>query len=366
MRINYYMPTKVYFENGCIEKNYKVLDGLGKNALIVSGKVSSKLNGSLRDILNALDKLEINYMIFDQIEENPSLETIEKGANLGKSFDCNFVIGVGGGSPIDASKAIAVMIKNPTLTKDTIITTEKLEHIPVIAVPTTSGTGTETTQYSIVTDHVAKTKTNLGQVIFPLIAFCDPKYTYNMKFETTLITAVDALSHLIEGYLNVNANTLIDSLVEKGIRVWAECLNELLVKKVSNRSREKLMLASTIGGMVIAQTGTSLPHGMGYALTYNKKLPHGLANGVLYKEYLRLFKDRKRVEDIAKFMGLNSYSELEEVLDKLISIVVILSEEEIKAYTDSMWNNKSKLKNHPEEVTYEELYNVYKNTFNIE
>lgn len=363
MGFKYYMPTEVFFGKNAIENNYEVLKEYGSKALIVTGARSSKMNGSLKDILNALDNLDANYMIFDKVEENPSLETIEEGAKLGKEFNCDYVIGIGGGSPIDASKAIAVMIKNPDITKDTIITTNKLKALDVIAVPTTSGTGTETTQYSIVTDHNNKTKLNLGQCIFPKIAFCDPSYTMRMEYDTTLNTAVDALSHLIEGYLNVNANLVTDTLVEKGIRLWGECITQLSTDKLGYEAREKLMMASTIGGAVIAQTGTSLPHGMGYALTYFKGLPHGLANGVLYREYLRSFKDQTRVNDIIGFMGLNNIDELEELLNNLINITVMISEEEIKEYTDGMWNNKGKLKNHPEEITYEELYNIYKSTF---
>ncbi|MEG0295517.1 MAG: iron-containing alcohol dehydrogenase family protein [Clostridium sp.] len=363
MKLNYYMPTEVFFGKDAIKNNYEVLKGYGAKALIVTGARSSKMNGSLKDVLNALDNLDANYMIFDKVEENPSLETIEAGAKLGKEFNCDYVIGIGGGSPIDASKAIAVMIKNPNITRDTIITTDKLEALDVVAVPTTSGTGTETTQYSIVTDHDNKTKLNLGQCIFPKIAFCDPTYTMRMEYDTTLNTAIDALSHLIEGYLNINANLLTDTLVEKGIKLWGECINNLSADKLGYEEREKLMMASTLGGIVIAQTGTSIPHGMGYALTYFKGLPHGIANGVLYKEYLRTFKNQSRVNDIVEFIGLNNINELEELLNNLINITVMITEEEITEFTDGMWNNKGKLKNHPEEISYEELYNIYKNTF---
>ena len=363
--MKFYMPTKVYFGENSIENNYNILNGLGKNTLIVTGKRSCKLNGSLKDVLNALDKLNVNYMIFDEVEENPSLETIEKGAKLGRSFNCDYVIGIGGGSPLDASKAIALMIKNKELTKDTIITTEKLESVPVIAVPTTAGTGSEVTQYSIVTDHKNNTKLNLGQTIFPIIAFCDPKYTEHMSYETSVSTAIDAFSHLVESYLNVNATIITDTLIEKGLMMWGECLENLLNEKINYDVRKKLMMVSTIGGIVIAQTGTSLPHGMGYALTYNKHIPHGLANGVLYKEYFKVFKNRTKINNIIRLLGLSKVEELEEVLTQLINVVVILSDEEIKDYTDLIWNNKNKIKNHPEEISYEELYGIYKNTFSI-
>lgn len=362
MNLSFYMPTKVLMGKNIVKNNGKVLCNYGKKALIVTGKYSSKVNGSLNDTTEALNENEIDYVIFDEVEENPSLETIEAAANIGKDSMVDFVIGIGGGSPLDAAKAIAVMIKNPELNKDNILTDRKLESIEVIAIPTTAGTGSETTQYSIVTVHKEKTKKNLGQSIFPAIAFLDASYMEGMNVKTTTSTAVDALSHLVEGYLNVNANLITDTLVEKGLSLWGQCIEDLLKEEYSFETRENLMLASTLAGMVIAQTGTSLPHGMGYSLTYFKNVPHGIANVCLYKEYLNVFKNRERVNNIWKVLNLSSYDEMINILCKLSEVNIDVTEEELKEYTDGMWNNKMKLKNHPEEIQYEELYNIYLRT----
>lgn len=362
MNINFYMPTKVLMGKNIVVDSSELLKQYGNKALIVTGRHSSKANGSLEDVKKSLELSNIDYIVFDEIEENPSLETIEQGALLGKENDVNFVIGIGGGSPLDASKAIAVMIKNPDLTKDTVLTNKALEAIDLIAVPTTAGTGSETTQYSIVTVHKEKTKKNLGQSVFPKLALLDASYMNNMNSETTINTAIDALSHLVEGYLNVNANFFTDALVEKALKVWGECIDSLLNKSFNFEVREKFMIASTIAGMVIAQTGTSLPHGMGYSLTYFKGLPHGIANGCLYREYLKVFKDKEKVNNIWKYLGLSSFEELDNILEKLTKVDIEISDEEIKEYTEGMWNNKAKLKNHTEEITYEEIYNIYKNS----
>lgn len=363
MNINFYMPTKVLMGKDIVINSSEMLKEYGKRALIVTGKHSAKANGSLNDVIEALSLAKIEYVIFDKIEENPSLETIEIGALKGKESNVDFVIGIGGGSPLDASKAIAIMIKNPHLTKENILTNEKLEAIDVIAVPTTAGTGSETTQYSIVTVHKEKTKKNLGQSIFPKLALLDATYMSNMPVKTTINTSVDAFSHLVEGYLNVNSNFLTDSLVEKALSIWGECIEALLNEEFSFEVREKLMIASTIAGMVIAQTGTSLPHGMGYSLTYFKGIPHGLANGCLYKEYLRVFKNREKVNNIWISLGLDSYEQLEDILGKLTKVDLCLTKDELKEYTDGIWNNKAKLKNHTEDISYEEIYNIYKRSF---
>lgn len=362
MNFKFYMPTNVIVGRNVVVDNYFLFKEYGEKALIVTGKNSAKVNGSLNDVIKALSRAELSYEIFDKVEENPSLETIEDAAILGINSKVDFVIGIGGGSPLDASKAIAVMIKNPHITKDTIITNEALQALDVVAIPTTSGTGSETTQYSIVTVHKEKTKKNLGQSVFPKLALLDGKYTEFLSEEITINTAVDSFSHLVESYLNINSNLITDGIIEKAISLWGQCIEPLISGEFSLEHRDKLMIISTMAGMVIAQTGTSLPHGMGYPLTYFKNIPHGLANGCLYKEYLNIFKDREKVDNIWKVLGLKSYEELKEILYKLTKVNIKLTEDEIKDYTDGMWSNKAKLKNHPEEVTYNDIYKIYKNS----
>ncbi|MEF9960297.1 MAG: iron-containing alcohol dehydrogenase family protein [Niameybacter sp.] len=358
MKSSFYMPTKVIIGENCIEANSHLLQGMGTKALIVTGRRSAKLNGSERDVEAALRKEQIDYVRFDQIEENPSLETVEKARDFGKSAGVDFVIGIGGGSPIDAAKAIAVMLKHTKLTGDTLIG-KSLDAVPVVAVPTTAGTGTEVTQYAIVTDHKAQTKKNIGHTVFPHIAFLDAKYMMDMPSDITIQTAVDALSHLVESYLNVRSNPMSEVFVEKGLAYWGECVDNLLGGFFTYQSRKDLMMASMYGGMAIAQTGTSLPHGMGYALTYHKGVPHGLANGTLYVEYLRCFKDQAKVQKLHKLIGVKSHEELEKILTALCFTNIQVTESELKQYTEEMCANKAKLQNHPEVIGFEEVYKIY-------
>lgn len=360
--INYYMPTKLYFGRDSLKNNSSTLKSLGEKALIITGKSSSKKNGSLDELEQELNANNINYVIFDKVEENPSLETILNGAELGKSYKVDFLIGLGGGSPIDAAKAMGIYINNPHLSDDDIFKYQGLESLPIVAIPTTSGTGTEVTQYSIITVHKEKTKKNFGQTVFPKIAFVDPKYTFNTPVEITKNTAIDAFTHLAEGYLNTNSTIISESLAEKGFTLFGESLDDLLRGSISENTREKLMMASTIAGMVIAQTGTSLPHGLGYALTYNKGLPHGIANGILFAEYLKSFKYTDKVQRMLSFMGIESLPEFEEIFGRLISQKVLIDEDDIKSYTNSFMTNKAKLKNHPEAISYDEVYLIYKNS----
>lgn len=356
------MPTEVYSGRESIDKNKNAMMKLGKKSLIVTGKNSSKKNGSLNHMTSALESLNIEYIIFDDVEENPSLETIEKVASLGRDGNVDFVIGIGGGSPLDAAKAVAVFIKNPQINKENIFASGKLESIPVVAVPTTSGTGSEVTPYSIVTVHKEETKKNLGQVVFPAIAFLDSGYTDNTPYNITISTAIDAFTHLVESYLSSKSTIMSDLYAEGGFKLFKSCFKNLIEKDLTEEFREKIMLASMLGGIAIAQSGTSLPHGMGYALTYYNKLPHGLANGVLIVEYLKRFKNKDKIIKMLNILGVEDLDQLKDIFDKLFQVDIKVSHKQISEYAISFGKNKNKLESHPEEVSIEDIERIYRNS----
>jgi alcohol dehydrogenase len=353
--MNYYMPTKVLLGEDIILKNSNIFNTYGKRALIVTGKTSSIKNGSLKDVTSVLDKEGIMYDVFNNVEENPSLETVENIAELGRNQESNFIIGIGGGSPIDASKAAGVLIRNPNATRYNLFDSPHLKSIPIIAVPTTAGTGTETTPYSIVTDNELQTKHGICQRVFPEYALLDVKYLMFLPDRITINTTIDALSHLIEGYMSSNADVLSDALAEKGLKLFGECLNMIRERDFTYTVRKKLMIASTLAGMVIAQSGTSLPHGMGYALTYFHNIPHGKANGVLLKSYLEFCEDENKVRKILYFLTLQNLDELGDFLSYMLGNVDTVSYENICSYANKMVLNKDKLKNHPAPVKIENI-----------
>lgn len=359
MKFKYSMPTELYFGLDVILDNKEAFTTIGRKALVVTGRSSAKRNGSYDDVKEALSQTGIDHVLFDEVEENPSLETIEKGSLMGKVNHVDFVIGIGGGSPMDAAKAMAVFIKNPEVNKDNIFTSGKLDSIPVVAVATTSGTGSEVTQYSIVTSNKEKTKKNLGQSIFPKLAFLDSKYTYNLPYDITVNTAIDAFTHLVEGYLNTNSTYMSDIYGEKGFELFRYCFDKLLAKDLNPEFRHKVMLASAMAGIQIAQNGTSLPHGMGYPLTYFKGLAHGLANGVLMIEYLKSFKNQTKINRMLNILAYNSIGELENVFKSLIDVKIDITLEEIHEYSKEFISNKAKLKNHTEKVELEDIVEIY-------
>lgn len=356
---DYSMPTSIIVGPNCLVKNSRRLRGLGHTCLIITGFQSSKLNGSLEDSITALENENIKYIIFDRVEENPTLETVEKAYLENRDKEIEFILAVGGGSAIDAAKAISILFKNE-IPAEEILSLKNLQGIPVVAVPTTAGTGSETTPYSILTIHKEAIKRNIGQRTFPVMAFLDARYTLNMPYPITTSTAVDAFTHLAEGYLNANASILSDTLAEKGLLLFGECLKPLQNGDCGIDIREKLLMASSIGGMVISQTGTSLPHGMGYVLTYEKSIPHGTANGILYPGYLRIFKDTKKLKRLLELINVDSIDALSGIFRDILDFKVLLSDNEIKRYVDGILSNEKKLKNHPEKVSRDDLTNIYK------
>ena len=159
--MNFYMPTKVYNEKDCVRRHSQELAALGSRALIVTGRHSSRMNGSLQDVEEALLREKIPYAVFDEIEENPSVDTVMRARTVGISEKADFVIGVGGGSPMDAAKAVALMIANPERDARLLYEAQKSSSqepvcpaLPVAAVPTTAGTGSEVTPYAILTRNV--------------------------------------------------------------------------------------------------------------------------------------------------------------------------------------------------------------------
>lgn len=361
MGFNYFMPTKLIVGKDCISENSQLLKTYGNNALIVTGKSSAKINGAEKDVINALEKENIAYTIFNEITENPDVETIVKAGNIGRELNIDFIIGIGGGSPIDASKAIGILIKNINANENDFYSNPNLKSIPIIAIPTTGGTGSEATPYAILTLHSKRTKASIMPQIFPEIGFLDYKYMKSLPSHVMSNTAVDALTHLIESYTCVKSNFMSDEFVLSGLKLFAESMESLKNKKYSDEVLEKMLLASTLAGFAISQTKTSLPHALGYMLTYDKGLAHGQANACLMKGYLELIgEENNKVKNILKELGLNSIQELDLFLQEVLDLSLVLSEEEINFYTDKIMETPAKLEVVSMNVTRENIYNIYK------
>ena len=376
MNFSFRMPVQIFFEQDAVKKHIEQLTEFGEKAFIVTGCHSAKACGALDDVTDSLEKAGIGWQLFNQIENNPSVETIDKAAASAKAFGAQMIIGIGGGSPLDSSKAIAVLCAqadgNPQKAAELFAMPVKAA-LPVIAVPTTAGTGSEATQYSVLLRHDLGTKVSFGnKFTFPAIAMVDAKYTKNLPVQTTINTAVDACTHCLEGFVCNRSQIFTDSLALSALKEFGRCIPTLKEFTKANKIlpdeiREKLMYVSLTGGVVIAHTGVTAVHGMGYCFTYFKQIPHGMANGFLTPVLLDFTKEKlaKKLDLALEALGfadagsggiLQFKHELEELLGK----PPVLTEEECKKYAELSLIQKGSLANTAVIPGEAELFELWK------
>lgn len=352
-----YMPTLVYSERECVKNHAEEIAMFGRKAMIVTGKYSSRANGSLEDVTDVLEKKGVEYIIFDDVEENPSIETVMKARNIGVMEGVDFVVGIGGGSPLDAAKAIAMMIANEDKDESVLYEAVPLKALPVLTVPTTAGTGSEVTPYSILTIHAKRTKKSISHKIYPVMALLDSKYLKTASQACIINTAVDALAHLVESYLNTNSNALNRTYSEKGLRSFAEVKEALLKFEITDEVYDKLMDIAMIAGIAITHTATSIPHGLSYQVTYELNVPHGKAVGMFLGGYVENYKDKEESKRVVEMLGFADAKAFRQYLNKLLGIVEV-PENIMERNVMDLLSNKAKLKNYPFEITKEELMSM--------
>ena len=321
MQFRFFMPTKVCFGVGCVSENKEEFIRWGKRALIVTGRNSARVSGALSDVTSVLDQAEIEWQVFDQIEENPTIAAVEAAGEAARRFEPAMVIAIGGGSPLDAAKAIAVLAVNDISASKLFDGGFAVPPLPILAVPLTAGTGSEVTPYSILTDVERQTKRSFSDPsIFPKAAFLDARYSETQSRTVTVNSAVDSLSHAIEGFMSRRSTPVSDSLALEAIRAFGTVSQALLAGKLELSHRGALLYTSLLGGIVIAQTGTTVVHALGYSLTYFHDIPHGRANGLLLAEYLRFNQSvvPGKVQAILDALGVISIDELHDLLAKLL------------------------------------------------
>jgi len=366
MKFKFYNPTKIICGENCIANNADVLTAFGKTALIVTGGHSAKANGSLEDVVAALEKNSQSYTLYDKVLPNPTVESAYDGAKIAKETKADFVIAIGGGSPMDAAKAIAYLAVTD-IDEDSIFSTPVKSALPIICVPTTAGTGSEVTLYSILTSHKRQTKLGLAaDALFPKVAFLDAKYMLQLGKQTTVNTAIDALSHAVEGLISNRANEYTEILAVESIAIISGLFDKLKKFELNFDEREQLLYASALAGVVIANTGTTGLHGLGYNLTYFKNIDHGRSNGLLMKAYLE-FVNKYNPEIIGKIVnasGLNSFDEFVGNVQTLLGEKEPVTPEEVDKFV-SIAKNAPALNNNIVRPSDEEIRDVYFKTFDL-
>ena len=348
--MQYYMPTKVYSEPDCVEKHGKELAAFGSRAMIVTGRNSARKCGALQDVTAALEANGCSYVIFDRVEENPSIETVMAARQIAFGERVDFFIGIGGGSPMDAAKAISLMTANPGEDEGVFYTPKALPYLPVVCVPTTCGTGSETTPYAILTRHALRTKKSISHKIYPALALLDAKYLASMSRTGLVNTCVDALAHLLESYLNANTNDLNRICSREGLGVWRRFKDRLLADALLPQDYWDMLHASMIAGMAITHTGTSLPHGLSYTVTYELGIPHGRAVGMFLGGFVDTYPDEAAAREAMALLGFGDTASFHSYVTSLLGDVPV-PEELLRKGAAALLSDPGKLKNYPFPIT---------------
>lgn len=366
MNWHWFISTKIFYGKDVLRENAHSFKELGSKALIVTGQGGSpRRNGSLNDTIWALESVGLGWEVFAEVEANPSITTVRRGAATAKEKGADFIIGIGGGSPLDAAKAIAILAVQDIDDED-LFALKFTEVLPIVAIPTTAGTGSEVTPYSIITHPDMGGKMRImGDKLLPYLAFLDPKYTLELPRQITIDTAVDAYSHVMEGYLSSRSNPFSDILAQEGLALLGEELRFLTnEKELTYENRHNLLYGSMLAGMVITHTGTTIPHTMGYPLTYYKDIPHGRANGMLMPEFMNFTlnnSNNPRSKQVLTYSGFTDLANFTEVMRKLSGYVPELETDEIEEYINTAYEAPN-IQNNLAKPDLEDLRNLLVNS----
>lgn len=276
---DFHLPVRILFGRGRVA-------GLGgeiapdiERVLIVTDETVALRTPALAAVESALAGRPTR--VFSRVEENPAIETVEEAAREAADFDPQLVVGLGGGSPLDAAKGAALLLRNPGPLRR-YLAGAKTENapLPLIAIPTTSGTGSEVTPYAVFTDRQAGSKIGYAHPgIYPLLACLDPALTDSMPPAVVLNTGLDALAHALEAFLSTIASPLSDHFALQAAETALAALPRAVAKDAG--AMDRMAYASMLAGAAIAQASTILPHILGYPLTVFHGVAHGRASAIM-------------------------------------------------------------------------------------
>ncbi len=347
MEFNIYMPARIISGENCVIKNSGELKKLGGKCLVVTSKTSARKSGALDDVITALNNENIEYTVFDEITENPLVSTVINAGEKARVFGAEFVIGIGGGSPLDASKAVAICAENPDYDIKGLYSRKiPSKALPVVLVGTTSGTGSEVTGVSVLTnDEDLMKKSISGADCYGTISFLDPRYTYSMNYDITVSTALDAFAHAVEGWFAPLCSELPTQyakmalpLIYRGLKYLDETKN-----LPDEKLRADLYYGSIYAGLELNVCGAAFPHTVGYVLTENFGIPHGKAC-TAFMPYLLEKAKAFKYERFCELLGI--LGDREEnvigVIERLTNVKNLpMTDKQIDEWC-SRWNNGNK------------------------
>lgn len=330
MAREFIVPGQMISGSGALDMAQNTLGTLGKKAMIVTDKVMIDL-GNCAKVENALKSQGVEYTIYSDIEGEPTDVMIEKGLEQYKTEGCDFLVALGGGSPIDSMKAIGSLVKNGGSISDYMGKVIDVEMPPMVAIPTTAGTGSEATQFTIITDTKKDIKMLLkGKVLIPSLAIIDPQFTMTAPPKITAATGLDALCHAVEAYTSRKAQTLSDTFAMSAVKRIFRYLPVAFHDGKNEEARVQMSVAALEAGIAFNNASVTLIHGMSRPIGALFHVAHGLSNAMLMKECLSFALEGAydRFADLGRAIGVATAEDSDqEASEKFLDAVVALTEE---------------------------------------
>lgn len=370
---------KIVFGAGTLRQLPAEVARLGGRRILVVTDPGVAKAGLLSLVTAQLELAQVSFHVFDEVEADPSMETASKAMQAAISGDYNLVIGVGGGSALDIAKIAAVMVNNDGPLSD-FVGVDRIPNpgLPVIAIPTTAGTGSEVTGIVVLTDVTAEIKTGIvSPLMLPRCALVDPELTLTVPQAVTAATGMDALVHAVEAYVSVNANVLSDALALKAVGLIAGNLRRAWANGDDLSARIAMSEGSTLAGMAFSSAGVGAVHACAYPLGARYQLPHGVSNSLMFEPVMRfnMVGCLPQLRDIGEALGLR----LEHLPDRDAGLAVIeairalafdigipgnlrevgVTDDALEDMAAGVVSNTRLLQNNPRRVSLEDALHIY-------
>ncbi|MDR7301241.1 iron-containing alcohol dehydrogenase [Haloactinomyces albus] len=351
MKLELDVPTHVDFGRGELDRIGDHARAQGTCALVVTGRTTAKAHGYLDRVLASLESSGVRSTVFDRVSANPRSDEVEAAAEQARRNGCDLVVGLGGGSALDAAKGVGVSVATGESVRDLIGVTLEADTpaLPLIAIPTTAGSGSEVTKGAIITDTVRNFRSGLrGDAVFPRVAIVDPDLIASVPREVMVETVFDSFAHAVEGCVTARSDVSSRARAHQSIELIATHLPAVLRGEDSSAAREALCRAAVLGGVNVATVSTCLPHRLQQAMgsVPGLDISHGRGLAVLYPSWLRhtapLVPD-----EFSAIAGLLGGSTLHGAVDRLLTSAGLrcrlrdwgVTKDDLERFTQSVTGN---------------------------
>lgn len=331
--VHAYMPVEIFREEGALRRCGELTASFGKRCLIMTSATAAQKSRALADALDSMKAAGVDAVVFPHISQNPTIGECRAAADAAEAARVHSILAIGGGSVMDAAKATAWMAENFVVDPEAVFKGAlKRPPLPLMLCGTTAGTGSEVSAVAVITDDYGKKRSVKHDFCYARYVFADPRYTDTMPRSVTVSTALDALAHTVEGFLNPACDGISTMFAEKALMMLSKGLDDLCEHELPDPAHRDLLFdGALLAGMVLNACGTAFPHPMGYVLTEEHGIPHGQACAVFMNELLDCAVRHTPDRAHRLFALCGSEEALRRRLELLVDVNVTMTEEQLAA-----------------------------------